>query len=52
MSSKALVIFWVDCTVRMRRRTTRSWAAMGQGLCAGERPAGPASASNSSGLRR
>ena len=31
MSSIALVIFFVDCTLRMRRRRTRSWPpAMGQ----------------------
>ena len=28
MSSMALVIFMVDCTVRIRRRTTRSCAGM------------------------
>ena len=29
ISSMALVIFMVDCTDRMRRRTTRSCAGMG-----------------------
>jgi hypothetical protein len=28
MSSMARVIFMVDCTERIRRRTTRSWAGI------------------------
>jgi hypothetical protein len=35
MSSIARVIFFVDCTDRMRRRKTRSWAPIGQAFGGG-----------------